>query len=152
MLGRTRRQIWVGNKESLGALHAPIGSSSSFQGDDSNSFNVHNFIHKRKGGKIRFQKLLKHLTPHCLKNALLFHTALTRNPILPGSFSVEWGFLPLFLISESCGTFNRLHHFGVAFSRGGPLRCNYILWGMMWHEGCRRRLLNHKNTFPIQKK
>lgn len=66
MLGRTRREIWTENKESSETLHAPMGSSSSFPGDDFNSFNVHDFIHKSKGGKIRFQKLLKHLTPHCL--------------------------------------------------------------------------------------
>lgn len=107
----------------------------------------------RKGGKIPFQNLLKNLTLHCLKAQGMLCRGLTCSLCFLTGFPLNRIFFSPFLISGHCGIFNRLHHFGVRFSWGRELRCIIMCCGKWrWCEGWGRRLLNHRNMFPIQKK
>lgn len=111
------------------------------------------FYSYEKGRKHSISEASKKLDRALPENILYIMYSLDLHPFLSGSFSVEQDFFSPFLISRSCGIFNRLHHFGVMFSWGGQLRCIIISCGKWWwYEGWGRRLLNHKNMFPIQKK
>ena len=89
----------------------------------------------RKGGKLRFQKLLKTTRP-----CTAWEHAMHYVQPWPASRSsrqlfcwIGFGFFfSPFLISGSCGIFNRLQHFGVTFSWGGQLRCIITSCGKWW--------------------
>lgn len=117
----------LGQKQSSETLHAPVGSSSFFQGDDFSHFTCTVWFIE-KGRRSWFVELLRALAPPCLEA----HAPYLQAP-RPASLS-SWqlfcwmGLFSPFVISWSCGIFNRLHHFGVTLYWDGQLRSiNYIL-------------------------
>lgn len=115
----------LGQKQSSETSHAPVGSSSFFQGDDFSHFTCTVWFIE-KGRRSWFVELLRALAPPCLEA----HAPYLQAP-RPASLS-SWqlfcwmGLFSPFVISWSCGIFNRLHHFGVMLYWDGQLRCiNY---------------------------
>ena len=133
-IGRTQRGVWVENKEVQRLCTPQWGHHPSFSVMILVILRAQ-FYSYEKGRKTSISEASKNnSTLHCLRTRHALCTALTCIPFFPAAFLLNrvWVFFSPFLISGSCGIFNRLQHFGVTFSWGGQLRCIITSCGKWW--------------------